>query len=320
MCHVAWRADPQLSAVRWHIVGLISYLVCLALYAAAGWYVGGTSVNPRLYTIVGVLTLVAAVGALFGWCRGWQKRRVSLIVWPVASLVATILVGSLDPDATRSLPGIITITFAYVGLACSRWRSLALVPLGVVALVVGGTKALPSDIPAVVLTAIMWVIVAEVPASLIARLEEQSALLREIAQTDALTQLFDRSTLGPRLAAHARDSSVVLIDLDNFKGHNDRHGHGAGDALLVDFADALRWSVRQDDMVFRIGGDEFLLLLIGADRAEAQRVIERLRQRWAHAGAPVTFSTGTASGEQDLIRIADERMYASKRSRGLPSD
>ncbi|MGV7796082.1 GGDEF domain-containing protein, partial [Mycobacterium kansasii] len=60
------------------------------------------------------------------------------------------------------------------------------------AFVIGGSKQLPADLPKVVLTAIMWVLVAEVPAWLIARLEAQSELLKKIAQTDALTQLLDR--------------------------------------------------------------------------------------------------------------------------------
>ncbi|MFV8315262.1 GGDEF domain-containing protein [Mycobacterium sp. 23] len=238
----------------------------------------------------------------------------------MASLIVTVLAGVIDSHATRDFPGTITIAFAFIGLTCRRWCSLALVPLGVVAFVIGGSKHLPADLPKVVLTAIMWVLVAEVPAWLIARLEAQSALLQKIAQTDALTQLLDRSTLGPRLSMHASESAVVLLDLDQFKRYNDRHGHEAGDELLVDFADALRWSVRKDDIVFRIGGDEFLLMLIGADRTVAEHVVERLRRYWADRGGSVGFSAGIAAGEDDLLRLADEHMYAAKRARGLPSD
>jgi diguanylate cyclase (GGDEF)-like protein len=100
----------------------------------------------------------------------------------------------------------------------------------------------------------------------------------------------------------------VLIDLDHFKRYNDCHGHEAGDQLLVAFADALRWSVRKDDVVFRIGGDEFLLLLAGAGRTDAEQVLDRLRQHWAEVGGSVNFSAGIATGEQDLMRLADEHM------------
>lgn len=160
----------------------------------------------------------------------------------------------------------------------------------------------------------MWVLVAEVPAWLISRLEAQSALLRRIAHTDALTGLFDRSTLEAQLVAHAGTATVALIDLDHFKRYNDTHGHAAGDELLVAFADALRESAAPQDMVFRIGGDEFLILIVDPDGA--QTVLDRLHRRWRAAGAPVGFSAGVATGAHDLMRIADERMYAAKRRRG----
>lgn len=289
----------------------------LAIYAAAA---DAEAFETRLYWLLSGAAVLAIIVALVGRWRGWRDRRRLLMGWSVAALVITILAGLIDPHATRDFPGTITIAFAFIGLTCTRWSSLAAVPLGVVAFVVGGAKQLPADLPKVALTAIMWVLVAEVPAWLIARLEAQSALLQEIAQTDALTQLLDRSTLGPRLSMHARDSAVVLLDLDKFKRYNDRHGHEAGDELLVAFADALRWSVREDDIVFRIGGDEFLLMLVGAGRAEAEDVLERLHRHWADVGAPVGFSAGIAAGEDDLLRLADEHMYAAKRARGLLAD
>jgi diguanylate cyclase (GGDEF)-like protein len=314
------RAEPQPFAPRWHAIGLAGYLAVLVLYAAAGTYVAGARVDPRLYQLLGAAALVGIAVAVVGRLRGWQERRALLVGWPVANLVVTVLVGVVEPAASRNLPGIITVSFVYVGLTCPRWRSLAIVPFAFVAFVVGGDKALPESLPIVVSAAVMWMLVAEVPAWLIAQLETQSALLRKIAVTDALTQLFDRSTLGPQLSIHASESAVVLIDLDNFKHYNDRHGHEAGDKILVDFADALRWCVGKDDIVFRIGGDEFLLMLVGSDSAEAEQVLVRLRGRWAEVGGSVGFSAGIAAGEQDLMRLADEHMYANKRSRGLRTD
>jgi diguanylate cyclase (GGDEF)-like protein len=291
----------------------------LGIYAAAGHFYGA-GFSHRFLGVLGGAVIVAAAVSFVGRRRGWQERRALLFGWPVATLLTTVLVGAVAPAATLNLPGIITVTFAYIGLTCSRWRSLAFVPLGVAAFVVGGSKALPGSLTTVVLAAAMWVIVAEVPAWLIAQLEEQSALLRKIAQTDALTQLFDRSTLGPQLSTHAIGSAVVLIDLDSFKLYNDGHGHEAGDEVLVAFADAIRSTVRAEDVAFRIGGDEFLLMLVGADRAEAEQVLDGLRHRWAEVGEPVSFSAGIACGEQDLMRLADEHMYANKRSRDLPAD
>ena len=83
----------------------------------------------------------------------------------------------------------------------------------------------------------------------------------------------------------------------------------------------LSWSVRHEDVAFRLGGDEFVLVLVGVDRAGAEYVLDRLRQRWAEVGTPVGFSAGIATGEgQDLMRVADQHMYANKRSRDLPAD
>ncbi|MEB3981497.1 GGDEF domain-containing protein [Mycobacterium sp. 663a-19] len=299
---------------------MIAFLVLLVLYAAAAVHARGGGVDAALYWLLGAAAVLAGAAVLVGRLRRWQERRDLLVWWPVAALLVTAIAGAIEPRATQDFPGTVTIAFAYIGLTCPRWRSLVVLPLGVVAFVLGTAKVLPGATVTVVLAAIMWVLVAEVPAWLVARLEQQSAMLREIAQTDALTQLLNRSTLSPRLSMHARGSSVVLIDLDNFKQYNDRHGHEGGDQLLVTFADALRSSVREDDVVFRIGGDEFLLMLVGADRAEAERVLERLRQRWSEMGAPVGFSAGIAVGEQDLLRLADEHMYANKRARDLPSE
>lgn len=303
---------------RRHAIGLIALLWELSLYAAKAYAIGG--VDPWLYWLLGGVALLAGCAAWVGRLRGWEERRVLLAGWPVAALIVTPLVGAIAAGVTRDFPGTVTITFAYVGLTCPRWRSLAFVPLGVVAFVVGGAKVLPGELTTVVLAAVMWVVVAEVPAWLIAQLEQQSALLRKIARTDALTQLLDRSTLGPELSTHASGSAVVLIDLDNFKRYNDTHGHSAGDELLVAFADALRCSVRNQDLVFRIGGDEFLVLVVGAARAEAEQILDRLRARWTELGEPVGFSAGIAVGERDLLRLADEHLYANKRSRGLSAD
>ncbi|BDB42407.1 hypothetical protein Mkiyose1665_07740 [Mycobacterium kiyosense] len=292
----------------------------LGIYALGAAHYEVAKHDTRLHWLLGSAAVLAVLGASIGWLRGFQDRRALLIVWPWVALVTTLVVGLVQPYATRDYPGTITINFAFLGLTRPRWRSLALLPIAVPALVIGGARQLPGAWPNVILTAIMWVLVAEVPAWLISQLEQQSALLRKVAQTDALTQLLDRSTLGPQLSMHAGESTVVLLDLDNFKRYNDRYGHEAGDELLVAFADALRWSVRKDDVVFRIGGDEFLLMLVNADRAQAEHVVARLRDHWDEVSGSVGFSAGIAAGERDLLRLADEHMYAAKRSRTLSAD
>jgi diguanylate cyclase (GGDEF)-like protein len=118
--------------------------------------------------------------------------------------------------------------------------------------------------------------------------------------------------------------SVGLVDLDLFKHVNDTHGHGAGDAVLVATARFLTHHVRASDVVARIGGDEFAVILWHADEAQAAAKLEGLM--YALAGAPVTWrgtslpvraSAGHASlvpGQpvEDALELADRRLYGAK--------
>lgn len=312
------EAHPSTS--RWHVIGMAACLVLVALYAAAGAYLSDGTSRTRLFWLLAAAAVVIAAAGAAVRVLGRQTRAGLLLGWPAIALVVTILVGLVEPRVTQELPGTITITFAFIGLTLPRWRSLVMLPLGVAAFVVGGQKQLPGALPNVMTAVVMWLLVAEVPAWLISRLQQQSALLRSIAETDSLTGLLNRSTLEHHLSELAATSAVVVLDLDKFKRYNDRHGHHAGDELLVSFADAIRASVRKEDLVFRIGGDEFLLLVVGADRTVAEQVLDRLRRRWSAAGSPVDFSAGIATGDRDPLRLADEDMYADKRSRGVAGD
>ena len=126
--------------------------------------------------------------------------------------------------------------------------------------------------------------------------------IRTAASTDALTGLLNHGAMQVRvreeIARAAREEQplcCVLIDLDDFKRVNDELGHPAGDELLRRVADALRAEVRPYDQVARYGGDEFVLVLPGAEEHTARVVAERVRVRVA-AGAPprTTDRSGTA--------------------------
>jgi diguanylate cyclase (GGDEF)-like protein len=121
--------------------------------------------------------------------------------------------------------------------------------------------------------------------------------------------------------------TVFCLDLDGFKGVNDRFGHPAGDALLIEVASRLVESVRLDDLVCRIGGDEFVILLpnVAPDRAEemAQRIIGRVSEPFEIASEKVVcigMSIGSATSPRDgvtasaLLRGADSALYQAKRS------
>lgn len=147
---------------------------------------------------------------------------------------------------------------------------------------------------------------------------------RCLALTDALTQLANRRAFEERItiAFERRESfTLVYVDLDGFKPINDRLGHEAGDAVLRDVATTLRTGARQVDLVARIGGDEFALLLLSSDETQARRVVDRIFASARERKLPVGFSIGVASHQdggtrQTVMEAADSAMYRAKRAGG----
>lgn len=149
------------------------------------------------------------------------------------------------------------------------------------------------------------------------------------ALTDALTGLPNRSALEQHLTAALADAAqrgsqfmVLFLDLDGFKAVNDTHGHLAGDELLRQVADRLCEAVRQGDKVFRMGGDEFVIIVVDDSAAEAlaTRVLAALRKPYClgDTNVTVTGSVGVGVYPEDgtdarsLIRSADASMYRVK--------
>ncbi|MGK2947704.1 MAG: EAL domain-containing protein [Acidimicrobiales bacterium] len=133
---------------------------------------------------------------------------------------------------------------------------------------------------------------------------------------DALTGLANRRVLD-RVLPRATSGSVVMIDLDHFKDVNDQHGHAAGDGVLVAFGEVLMTVVRAQDTSCRIGGEEFALVLTGADVDGAVELIDRIRTVWSKAPPlPVTFSAGVAQvgadGGTAALLAADRALYRAK--------
>jgi diguanylate cyclase (GGDEF)-like protein len=158
--------------------------------------------------------------------------------------------------------------------------------------------------------------------------------LQREAHTDPLTGLGNRRALHEQLGrlleevgAHGLPLAALWIDVDHFKRVNDRLGHAAGDACLAFLGRLLRSSLREHDRAFRNGGDEFVVLMPGASAEVGAKVAERIRSlfgqlSWPHAEpARPTLSIGVAAarpGEtveaRELLRRADEAMYAAKRA------
>jgi diguanylate cyclase (GGDEF)-like protein len=114
---------------------------------------------------------------------------------------------------------------------------------------------------------------------------------------------------------------LVIADIDHFKAINDVHGHAIGDTVLADVADILRGHLRSFELIYRIGGEEFLILMPGVDRAGGRVVAERLREAFERArpgGQDVTASfgvamaTGAAVQFDPLFDAADKALYRAK--------
>lgn len=147
------------------------------------------------------------------------------------------------------------------------------------------------------------------------------------ATTDPLTGLLNRRGLEQRLRALPHDCAcgVMLIDLDGFKQVNDRLGHEAGDAILVEAAERIRASVRHDDLVARLGGDEFAVVLVRADMPGLTRWSERMvatlqggfavcRDSDLRVGASLgaTWSASPMVTERGVMARADRALYQAK--------
>lgn len=161
---------------------------------------------------------------------------------------------------------------------------------------------------------------------------QKEVRLRFLARHDSLTGLLNRYSLEDHSAqalARARrgdqELSLIVLDLDNFKGVNDQYGHAAGDQVLVQAAERMQVCLREADVVFRTGGEEFLVLLPGADQAEAEQVAERVRSALADQPFECPGSTISVSASigvvtvppescnwEELLQRADAALYRAK--------
>jgi diguanylate cyclase (GGDEF)-like protein len=162
-------------------------------------------------------------------------------------------------------------------------------------------------------------------AALVANEIERRELTRRLAievRTDALTGIANRRVWDEQLPNAVRlaerlghSLTVAIIDIDHFKAFNDCHGHAAGDAALREIGRRWGWHVRDTDVLARIGGEEFGLLLPGASTTVAVEIVERLRQDMPTGlttSAGIAMWTRPLTGQQ-VLEIADRALYEAKR-------
>jgi diguanylate cyclase (GGDEF)-like protein len=165
-------------------------------------------------------------------------------------------------------------------------------------------------------------------------LKKKNIMLQKISITDDLTRIYNRRYFMQRLkeeytraARYKEKISLILIDLDNFKQVNDNYGHQAGDNILVKVAKLMKQQLRGCDFIGRYGGEEFIIILPYTDHTGACTLAERMRIsleqnpfKFGKKNVVVTLSAGISSypesgtsSYEDLIRKADEALYAAKK-------
>ncbi|MGN6301450.1 MAG: diguanylate cyclase domain-containing protein [Angustibacter sp.] len=284
--------------------------------ATTGWWLHARAGAATAPVAVGLCQVAGGLGVrALPWQR-WPRRSITAVPLVAICLLAGLAFGA--PGAAAPYVGLLARWFLFTGLAAPAGPSLTLLMPAVSAylLMLGELDA--RHLVRGGLAGCTWVVIAEAMAARAAFSSGRTAALERQAETDALTGVLNRRGLDTALSAAGAGDGVVVIDLDHFKRVNDRHGHAYGDTVLVDFARVLRDAVRSGDVVARLGGEEFVLVLRhAASPTVATAVLQRVRESWHRTGHDVTWSAGTAvvapsDDPYDTLRRADGALYAAK--------
>jgi diguanylate cyclase (GGDEF)-like protein len=294
--------------------------------------------TDRTYTNGHPLFVVvpSIVGLLLGMvCMATGERTPILVLagLPGAAglLVCLLMWATNTPLDGSELLFVWCIFFAgYFLPRTAAWVNTVLLA-GSYAVVVLGRRGVSVGLPAAIELATTLIVACIVVSLLRHRAAASLDEARAEARTDPLTGLLNRRGLAEvterevaRAVRDAKPLSIWMVDLDHFKGLNDALGHAAGDRALQAVAEVLRCELRAVDVVARVGGEEFCVVLPGCPTSDAFLRAEELRERIAEEfrlrSLPVTVSIGVASwGSGDLdgsamMVAADQALYAAKRS------
>ncbi len=306
----------------------------------------------RAHLQTGVLVVVLTLGAL-GVRRGGEGTAKFAIIVQLLVCVTYLVLGiNLSGEDMRAGNGLGVTAFILIFVVVASQfllRPLLSVPIYLAALVSLLAVLHATPMPAntvlgiyvnAIAVALMGVVVSVtvwhqyVRTVLIQReLSEKNGRLEFLACCDELTGLLNRREFMrlaqlelDRAGRYPTDTSLIVLDLDNFKDINDQYGHPAGDAALQRVAAILTQGVRVSDLVGRLGGEEFVVLAPHADQARAQALAEKLRQMLATDAAVaspkaplVTASFGVSSlashqkaSLEDMYQAADTALYRAK--------
>jgi diguanylate cyclase (GGDEF)-like protein len=287
-----------------------------------------------IVTTVLCVTLAAAM-ALVPWQRiaqGWQLAPPLIGAAVIAAAIENMAGGRAVYDGF----------YLYVALAASYFLPGNQLRVVIAAVATAAAVPLLGDTSAE--SVVRWVYIAGGTAtmSLVLRsarkqVRDYAAQVRRLAQVDQLTGALNRRGLQSRASAelsrarrHEQEVTLIYLDLDGFKQVNDNLGHAAGDVVLRRAAISMGATLRGEDVLARVGGDEFVALLGLASTEDARSVADRLTaairrvavqdRGSAHVGATTACATYPDDGAtlDELMRVADSRLLAHKRGRPQP--
>ena len=286
----------------------------LLLLVACGVILVGLALAPsdRLLDAAQLATLLVGVGLIMPWSQRWHAAAVGSAI----AVVALAAAGPLEPALTE---------FDRVSLV------LAALIAGLISVVGHGLWQV--RMRGMLEQQFLLRNLSRYAQRQEAQVSELNRELNRVARRDSLTGVGNRYALDEAIARLLQQGdqvrptrfALVLLDIDHFKAYNDEHGHLAGDAALGHLGHILRAATRNDDLAFRYGGEEFLLLLPNIDLNGALQVAERVRAAAeasaAHAVPPFTISAGVALCDpadgrdpEPLLRRADAALYIAKRA------
>lgn len=281
------------------------------------------------------IALATGIGALGGGlvlALPWEaivrsrRRELAFATWSLLDIGLVAWLAALDGGGDSVFAALFVIPIVFAGMSYPL-RLVIVISVSTVLAYVAVALATSTDGGYVLMFAVTLSCTALMSVWQARNHERRRELLAIASRTDPLTGALNRRGFQRAAAALlagvtrlGHPASIVLIDLDDFKSFNDAHGHAAGDELLRWAVERIAASLRPTDSIARMGGDEFAVLLAGADRPAAQAAVARIR---ADLAARVQTSCGLASAPADgtdidaLYRAADSDLYAAKRARAV---
>jgi diguanylate cyclase (GGDEF)-like protein len=311
-------ANERVRTLRWFSLGAIS----VAVFAAVPWegWTWPAFLVPVAATFLGVDLTIK---------RFQRPERLSIAA--IGVTVAVLATAVATGGGPRS-PALYLLLLPSCMIA-ARFRPQVVVvgvvvTLAVMAVATFGlnwSASVADPVPVIAAVALLFSMVSIVWAIQAAELQH-----RDAAVLDPLTQLLNRASLMPRFREiseqarlTARPVSLLMCDIDSFKEINDVFGHDRGDTVLRGVAYEMRRQLRSFELVYRLGGEEFLVVLAGVGRHRAREIAERLRasvEAMQIDGVHVTMCVGVsvATGEEAsfeyLYQSADRALYEAKRA------